>query len=430
MSVITLAVLGGSGVATPELFNALLHWLGEAQTRPELRVVLLGRSQHKLDRVRAVCEQMVQDAHSPIYIEATTNLRAGLNGADYVLNQVRVGGLEARAHDETFPQALGFPGEETVGPGGFANALRTIPVVIESLRIVNEVASHATVLNLTNPASMVQYATMRYTHTNIISLCNSPITLADDLAKLVERPRSEVEVGYLGMNHLGWAIALCDAEQDLMDLALDRIDRLAYLGIDTVYIRASRAIPLPYVRYYLHPERVLAQQQGNAPRARQLQALEQELLANYERISDPQNVVTGLVPSSEVAKRGAVWYSEIVVPILAALINDLGSTWVVNVPNGQLVPWLPPETVIEVPSRIDRQGVHPLPVPEYLLPGELRTLLYSLALYEELAAPAIVECKRDLALRALVAHPLVRTIERAEHVLDAVWPTGVENGQT
>lgn len=430
MSVITLAVLGGSSVATPELFNALLHWSGGAETRPELRVVLLGRSQHKLECVRAVCEQMIQDAHPPIYVEATTNLRAGLKGADYVLNQVRVGGLEARAHDETFPQALGFPGEETVGPGGFANALRTIPAVIESLRILNEVASQATVLNLTNPASMVQYAAMRYTHTSIISLCNSPITLADDLAKLVERHRREVEVGYLGMNHLGWAIALCDAEQDLMDLALDHIDRLAYLGVDAAYVRASRAIPLPYVRYYLHPESVLAQQQGKAPRARQLQALEQELLANYERIGEPQHVVAGLAPSSEVAKRGAVWYSEIVVPVLAALINDLGSTWVVNVPNGQLVPWLPSETVIEVPSRIDRQGVHPLPVPEYLLPGELRTLLYSLALYEELAAPAIVERNRDLALRALVAHPLVRTIERAEHVLDAVWPTGVEDGQT
>ncbi len=430
MSDITLAVLGGSGVATPELFNALLHWPGEAQTRPELRVVLLGRSQHKLDRVRAVCEQMVQDVHPPIYVEATPNLRAGLKGANYVLNQVRVGGLEARAHDETFPQALGFPGEETIGPGGFANALRTIPVVMESLRIVNKVASHATVLNLTNPASIVQFAAMRYTHTNIISLCNSPIALADDLAKLVERPRSGVEVGYLGMNHLGWAVTLCDAEQDRMDLALARIDRLAYLGVDAAYIRASRAIPLPYVRYYLHPESVLAQQQGKAPRARQLQALEQELLANYARISEPQNGVAGLVPSSDIAKRGAVWYSEIVVPVLAALINDLGSTWVVNVPNGQLVPWLPPETVIEVPSKIDHQGVHPLPVPEYLLPGELRTLLYSLALYEELAAPAIVERNRDLALRALVAHPLVRTIERAEHVLDAVWPTGVENGQT
>jgi len=430
MSVIKLAVLGGSGVATPELFNALLHWPGEAQTRPELRVVLLGRSQHKLDCVRAVCEQMVQDAHPPIYVEATTNVRAGLKGADYVLNQVRAGGLEARAHDETFPQALGFPGEETVGPGGFANALRTVPVVMESLRIVNEVAPRATVLNLTNPASIVQLAAMRYTHSNIISLCNSPVALTDDLAKLVERPRSEVKVGYLGMNHLGWAVALCDAEQDLMDLALARIDRLAYLGVDAAYIRASRAIPLPYVRYYLHPESVLAQQMGKAPRARQLQALEQELLANYARINEPYNGVAGLVPSSEVAKRGAVWYSEIVAPALAALNNDLGSTLVVNVPNGQLVPWLPPETVIEIPSRIDHQGVHPLPVPEYLLPSELRTLLYSLALYEELAAPAIIERNRDLALRALVAHPLVRTIERAEHVLDAVWPTGVEDEQT
>src|SRR5205085_1323063 len=125
-------------------------------------------------RVRVVCEQMVRDAHPIINIEATTDLRVGLKKANYVLNQVRVGGLEARAHDETFPQALGFPGEETVGPGGFANALRTLPVVVAALRVVNEVAPNAVVLNLTNPASLVQYAASLYTHTNVLSLCDSP----------------------------------------------------------------------------------------------------------------------------------------------------------------------------------------------------------------------------------------------------------------
>ncbi len=422
MSAITLAVLGGSGVATPTLIQALLDWTGHVQHRPELRVVLLGRSPEKLERVRAVCEQMVRDAHPIIEIEATTDLRVGLKKANYVLNQVRVGGLEARAHDETFPQALGFPGEETVGPGGFANALRTLPVVVAALRVVNEVAPNAVVLNLTNPASLVQYAASLYTHTNILSLCDSPITLGEDLAKLVEQPRSAVEIGYLGMNHLGWVVSMCNAEQDLMPLVLERIDRLAYLGVDATYIRASRAIPIPYVRYYLYPERMLAQQQGKTPRARQLLALEEELLSHYERLSAADD--GGVSASIAVAKRGAVWYSAIIVPVLDAFINDHPTTEIVSVANGHLIPWLPPETVVEVPCRIDAQGVHPLPVPEYLLPLELRTLLYSLALYEELAAPAIIEHNRDLALRALVAHPMVHTVERAERVLNAVWPTG------
>jgi len=418
----SLAVLGGSGVATPSLVQALLDWAGHAQDRPELRVILLGRSARKLAQVRAVCHRMALGAQPAIHIEATTDLRTGLWRVDYVLNQVRVGGLDARAHDETFPLALGLPGEETVGPGGFANALRTIPVVNAALRIVNEVAPNAVVLNLTNPAGIVQYAATRYVHSNIISLCDSPITLGDELTKLVEKPRSAIDIGYLGMNHLGWVVSMCDAEQDLMELALERIDRMAHLGVDASYMRASRAIPIPYVRYYLHPERIVAQQQGKTPRARQLQALEQELLTRYENMDDASE---GDASASEaVAKRGAAWYSAIIVPILDALINNHASTWIVSVANQNLIPWLPSDTVIEVPCRIDSRGAHPLPAPEYLLSLELRTLLFSLALYEELAACAIVEQNRDLALRALLAHPLVRTIELAQAVLKAVWPTG------
>ena len=422
MARISLAVLGGSSVATPALVQALLDWAGHAQDRPALRLVLLGRSARKLALVRAVCERMVREAQPGITVEASTDLRTGLWRVDYVLNQMRVGGLEARAHDETFPQALGLPGEETVGPGGFANALRTIPVVNAALRIASEVAPNAIVLNLTNPASIVQYAATRYAHSNIISLCNSPITLGNDLATLVEQPRAGIDIGYLGMNHLGWVVSLCDAERDYMDLALERIDRLAYLGVDPAYIRASRAIPLPYVRYYLHPERILAQQQGKTPRARQLQALEQELLSRYEYLSESGN--DGVSASEAVAKRGAVWYGAIVVPILDALINDHASNWIVSVANKNLIPWLPSDTVVEVPCTIDSRGAHPLPVPEYLLPQELRTLLFSLALYEELASRAIVEQNRGLALRSLLAHPLIRTIDRAQAVLKAVWPTG------
>lgn len=435
MSRVTLAVLGGSSVATPALVAALLEWMGSRESRPELRVVLLGRSTEKLERVRAVSQQMVRDARPSIRIEATTDLRAGLSGADYVLNQMRVGGLEARAHDEIFPQALGFAGEETVGAGGFANALRTIPVVNEALRLVSEVAPRAIVLNLTNPASIVHYAATSYTGARIVSLCNSPITLGNELSALLELPRSALDVGYLGMNHLGWVVSLCKGERDLMELALQRIERLSSnLGVDASYMRASRAIPLPYVRYYLYPERMLAQQQGKTPRARQLQALEQELLAAYEN-----TVGAGLVPAGSdagatspgtsnvveaVAKRGAVWYNAIIVPVLDALINDHPGTWIASVANKGLIPWLPSETVIEVPCKVDGRGAHAQPVRSDLLPSELRALLTSLALYEELAAPAIVEYNRELALRALVAHPLVRTLEGAERVLDAVWPEG------
>src|SRR5579875_182700 len=416
MPPITLAVLGGSGVSTPELFHALLHWPGDA--RPKLRVVLLGRSERKLERVRQISQKLVRKANALIEVTSTTNWRAGLAEADYVLNQVRIGGLAARAHDETFPQALGIAGEETIGPGGFANAVRTIPPVLESLRLVSEVAPQAVVLNLTNPAGMVQHAAARYTHTNFISLCDSPTTLAEEVAKLVELPREEVHIDYLGMNHLGWITDVQSTGRDLMDRALERIEQHPSLGVDSPYIRATRAIPISYVRYYLYPERMLAQQQGKAQRARQLQTLEKKLLTVFEQAARDGD------PSVALGRRGALWYSAIVVPVLDSMINDRQSIQVVNVVNKGQIPWLPSETVIEVPARIGKHGIQPLPVPVGTLSADLRALLYAQAAYESLAVAAIVERKRELALQALFAHPLIRSLEQAEAVLQVVWPTG------
>jgi 6-phospho-beta-glucosidase len=420
MSLIRLAVLGGSGVGTPELFNALLNWPGGSDSRPEIYVRLLGRSASKLEQILAISRQIVQEANPPIHIEVVRDWDEGLVGADYVLNQMRVGGLDARSHDEVFPQKLGIPGEETIGPGGFANALRTIPVVLEALERVHKIAPDATVLNLTNPAGIVQHAAMRYTSVHIISLCDSPITLGNEVAKLLELPRTRITIDYVGMNHLGWIVDVRHGKQSLMDLALARIDQLTASGVDIDYIRATRAIPIAYVRYYLYPERILKQQEGKIPRARQLQVLEQELLADYKQTVENYEGD----PSTKVARRGVVWYSTIVVPVLEALVNDRGSTWVVNVANNRLVPWLSPETVIEAPAVIDHNGASSNGVAAHLLAEDLRALLFSQAAYESLAVISIVERDRNRALQALVAHPLIRSLDRAENVLEAVWPTG------
>lgn len=419
---ITLTVLGGSGVATPELIDALLNWPAPATARPALRVVLWGRSAAKLERVLAVCQQMARDALPLIRIEATTNLREALTGADYILNQVRVGGLEARAHDETFPQAFGIPGEETVGPGGFANALRTIPVVLELLGVARAVAPHAMVLNLTNPASIVQHAAARNLGIRMISLCDSPLTLGEEVAASIGLPREQIDVGYLGMNHLGWILSLRTAERDVLPDALARLDRLPRLGVDVRYVRSSGVIPGHYVRYFLHPERFLAQQKNRAPRARQLQALESELLEEYERFGVGQ--VTSQAP--HVGRRGAIWYKTIIVPVLDALVNRRNSIWIINIVNSTLIPWLPAETIIEVPARLSSDGAEPLPVADNLLPGELRVLLLAQAEYEQLAAQAILAHDREMALRALVVNPMICSLDRAEQVLAAVWPDGVQ----
>jgi 6-phospho-beta-glucosidase len=422
MSTVTLAVAGGSGFATPALALALRRW--PAGSRPPLRLVLLGRDGRKLEYVRAACACLLAGSEPAVDVEATTDWRAGLKGADFVLNQVRVGGLEARAYDETFPRALGLVAEETIGAGGFANALRTLPVVLDLCREIAAVAPQAIVLNLTNPAGLVQYAVRRYIGLELISLCDSPISLSEAVAQLLRRPLSSLTVEYFGLNHLGWLVAVRDQEgRDLLDEALERVAELPSPGVDPTYIRATRAIPNPYVRYYLHADRLLREQRERPPRAEQLQELERTLLRLYEQVArQVPDERRQAELAAAVGQRRAIWYEAIVVPLLASLMSEQASRWIVNLPNAGLIPWLPAETIIEGPALVDRQGLHPLPVPHDLLAPDLRLLLIAQATYEQLAAAAIVEGDRLLALRALVAHPLIGSVDLAGQLLARLWP--------
>ena len=165
---IKIVVLGGSGVATPDLASALAETRG--RTRP-IELVLVGRSREKLETVAGVARLMT-DNDPLIQVTAETDTAAALAGAEIVLNQIRVGGLEARTFDESFPHAIGLPGEETVGPGGFANASRTIPVVLEYARMIEKICPQATLLTFANPSSLVQYAITHYTAVRAVGLCD------------------------------------------------------------------------------------------------------------------------------------------------------------------------------------------------------------------------------------------------------------------
>ena len=136
MNSVKVIVLGGSGIATPELVDAIVQT--SERTQP-VELVLVGRTIEKLEKVAAVA-RLFAGEDPLLTMSHTTDVEEALSGADYVINQIRVGGLKARVFDETFPQEFGLPGEETVGPGGFANASRTIPVVLEYAHLMERIA--------------------------------------------------------------------------------------------------------------------------------------------------------------------------------------------------------------------------------------------------------------------------------------------------
>jgi 6-phospho-beta-glucosidase len=405
---IRLTILGGSGVATPEVVRALAG----VSDRPSVEIVLHGRTEEKLERVAEACQRLAAPASPSLRVRHTTDLAEGLEGADYVLNQIRVGGYPARQQDETFPQAFGIPGEETFGPGGMSNARRTIPVVLEACRVIERVAPEALLINLTNPSSFIQYAITRYTQVKVVGVCDSPVGLARWIAAALEAPLQELWVGYVGMHHFGWVTEVRWHGRDVMPELLARAERVPGLPVDADLVRAIGAIPTSYFKYYYHSDRMLARQKGQRTRAEQLMDLERQMLADYE------SPAAAGAPESLDA-RGAHWYEDIVVPVLLAHAGDTRAVFIVNVVNGETLPWMPPDAIIEVPAVVTRQGMIPLEPAK--APADLQAMLRRNAAGEMLWVEAVVDGSREKALRAMMLNPLVHTLDQARAILDEIW---------
>jgi len=424
-----VVVLGGSGVATPELASAIVHSPG--RTAP-LELVLVGRTRGKLEKVAQVARLMAGE--DPLLtISHSTDAEAALAGADYVINQVRVGGLEARAFDESFPLDLGLPGEETVGPGGFANASRTVPVVLEYARLMERVCPAATMLTFANPSSLVQYAITHYTTVHTIGLCDSPISLIESIAQALGAPASELTVDYIGMHHFGWVTGVWWRDRDVLPEVLAKAAEVAR-EVEPAIVQALGALPGAYLNYVFHPDRMLARKKGQRPRAEELIELQDEILDDYARA-----LATGQAPAA-LARRKARWYTAIVAPVLLALVEQISTSanrqigksasqqggvqvqsarFILNVVNGHTVPWLPPEAIVEVPTLLEGGRVRPLATGP--VPPDVKALVQANCAYEMLAVEAIVERDQAKALRALLINPLVHTYDQAAAVLERAW---------
>jgi 6-phospho-beta-glucosidase len=408
---IRFVILGGSSIASPELVDSLMDSAGQ---RPPIEVVLHGRTQQKLEMVGGICQRMVGGRGVDLEVSYTTDVEEALEGADYVLNQIRVGGLQARAFDETFPHEFGIPGEETVGPGGFNNSLRTIPVVLERCQVIERVAPNALMLNLTNPNSVIQYAVTRYSKVNIVGVCNSPLDLELYVADLLDTPMSELSLDYVGLHHFGFIVGARHDGQDVMDRVLERVAEVDDLGIDLEIVLAQRAVPGSYLRYFYHPDRMLAKQKGKPARATQLLELQDSILSEYADW-------TGEQKPEALAKRGAGWYAKIVTPVLLAVINDTQERAIVNVVNGKTVPYLAERAIVEVDCTIGAEGAKPVGgVAEP--PPDIKAMIQVNSAYEMLAAEGIAERDRNRALRALLLSPLVPSADAARGVLERIWP--------
>jgi 6-phospho-beta-glucosidase len=370
------------------------------------------------DRLRLVggmSERMFRAAGHTGRIVPTSDLVAGVSDADAVLIQLRVGGQAARHGDETFPHECGCIGQETTGPGGFAKALRTVPVV---LRVADAVRAHAKpdawIVDFTNPVGIVTRALLQEGH-RAVGLCNVAIGFQRRFANLLGVDHTQVTLGHVGLNHLTWerAAFVTDASgtrDALPGLLANHLDELASeIELPASLISMLGTVPSYYLRYYYAHDEVLREQLGSPTRAEAVQEVERALLELY---ADP-SVDT---KPEQLAKRGGAFYSEAAVDLIASLTSDRGDTQVVNLRNDGSLPFLPDDHVIEVSATVGAGGVTALPIDP--LPDDLRGLISHVAGYERLALDAAVHGGRERVVRAMLAHPLVGQYEKAEKLTD------------
>jgi 6-phospho-beta-glucosidase len=405
-----IAVVGGGSTYTPELVDGIAR----RSTRLEVDdLVLFDIDPQRREIVGDLARRMLRHHGWDGRLDVTGNRAEALDGADYVLVQLRVGGQEARLVDETLPLRFGAIGQETTGPGGFAKGLRTVPVVLDLAEEVGRrSAPGAWIVDFTNPVGMVTQALLDEGH-RAIGLCNVAIGLQRRFAARFGVEPDRVALEHVGLNHLSWERAVTvdglDRLPELLEREADMLGEM--VGVPGNLVRSVGALPSYYLRYYYCTDVVLAEQMDGHTRAQEVMEIESQLLELYR---DPL-----LDTKPELLEhRGGAFYSEAAAQLIASLNDGAGDIQVVDTYNRGALPDLPDDAVVEVPARITRDGAEPLKLAP--LAPDMRGLVQAARAYEELAIQAAMSGDRRVALRALLANPLVGRWSMAEPMLDAL----------
>ena len=413
-----VAVIGGGSTYTPELVNG---FIARAASFPLTELWLMDIDADRLSIVGGFAQRMVAAKGAPFTVHLTLDQREAVSGAAYVCTQLRVGQMPARKADEYLGLRHGLIGQETTGVGGMAKALRTIPVVLGIAADMRLAAPGSLLVNFTNPSGLVTEALKRYApDVPSVGVCNAPITikmrllglLEQDLGQSIDPARAELNT--LGLNHLSWHRGLTlDGEEMWPRVFQAYLKHQDEWDADT--LARLRMIPNYYLQYFYYTGQKLAAQTHWPPsRAEEVQAIEAGLLRDY---ADPANTE----PPADLMKRGGAYYSTVATQLLNAHYNYLGETHVVNTRHDGAVRGYPADWVLELPARVSRDGIRPLPAEP--LPAECFDLIKRIKAYELLTVEATVHGDRQAALQALLANPLGPSPAQAPAVLDDLLAT-------
>jgi 6-phospho-beta-glucosidase len=408
MQKIKLAIIGAGSSYTPELIEGLVQ---EKENLLVDEIAFHDIDEERLDIMTGFCRRYLKHLGHDVQITPTTDRRKAIQGARFIDVQIRVGGNAQRVLDEKIPLKYGIVGQETTGPGGMLKALRTIPVMLEIARDVERHSPEAWIINYTNPTGLVAEAVTKYTRANMAGLCSGGLFPRWRAAEALGVNQDRINYDYVGLNHLNFAFNFTVDGRLVVDEEFDRIAEAAAWGaLDPELIKTLRLIPSPYLQYYFHTSSKVAElKEKGYTRGEEVQRLEKEVFAAY---ADP----SVQAKPEALTRRGGGGYSEIALNVMKAIHTNQEKIVIVNVPNRGAVPGLPDDGVVEIPCVVNAAGIFGINVPE--VPRTVWGIIAAVKNYEQLAVEAAVTGSREIALLALLAHPLVRDHEIAKPLLD------------
>jgi len=420
-----IAVIGGGSSYTPEIVEGFIKRYDEMPIR-ELWLVDIEAGKHKLEIVGELAKRMVKQAGLPMEVHLTLDRREAIAGADFVTTQMRVGLLEARKRDEHIPISHGVIGQETTGPGGMFKALRTVPVILDICKDIEELAPDAWLFNFTNPAGIVTEAVQKYSKVKTVGLCNSPINFYKFLAKEYGVTERDVLPEFVGINHLHWVTAAYVNGEDKLPELIGKgreytASNVTAFDWDADFLSSLGAIPTYYLRYFYMTDKMLedmkASLEKNGTRADVVSRVEAELFELYKDVNLKEK-------PKQLEQRGGAYYSEAAVNLMYSLYTDRRDIQTLNVRNGNIIDFLPEDASIEVNCVVTAQG--PIPIPLQNVPAHVTGLLHAVKTYESLTIEAAISGDKGIALQALVHHPLVPSVSVAKTLLEEMLEANKE----
>ena len=430
-----VVIVGGGSHRNPDL----MAMLADNKDRFPIRRICLYDTESERQEIMGKYGEILMREYYPELEEFayTTDPDVAFKDVDFALMQIRAGCLPMREKDEKISLSHGCVGQETCGAGGFAYGLRSVPDIIELVKMIRKHSPEAWILNYSNPAAIVAEATKRVFPDDhrILNICDMPIAIMDQYANILKCSRKDFEPRYFGLNHFGWFTHIYDKktgedlEPKIKELILSGEDLFKLSGVDEHTMEPSwietykfmanilrdypEYLPNTYLKYYLYPKHVVETSNPNYTRANEVMDGKEKRC--YEMMEEV--IKLGKLKGTEYEiKPGRGVHASYIVDLACAIINNTNEIFLIITKNKGVIPNVDENMMVEVACRVGANGVEPLaldPIPTFY-----KGMMENQYAYEKLTVDGLFERDKTKLLQALALNRTVTDTDTAKAILD------------